>query len=1196
MQSEPPKIDIRKFSDLVKTLRDMAPHYTPEWPASDEKDPGVALLKIFSHITETVINRLNQAPHKNFVAFLDMLGIKLLPAQTARVPLTFKLASGTEKDIFIPARTQAAADKTKEHDELPFETEKNLLATISNLKEIISVDPTKDAIFKPPPGFVNGDLQSQNQVFYKLVSSASAGAKNFQLDQVKGLKEGDFLKIGGDGNRGKKIDTQKNTLCNCGGTVSDNESNLDYVVISNISGTIVSITDDLLCTHPASTPVEKVTKFNLFEGKNFQEHSLYLGHKDLFNIESTGKIILQIALAPGAEVGNSSLNLKWEYWGENKEKEKDEWIALQIEDDKTDGFRQGGKISLLKTMEGKIKEEKLDEIFKKSSKVEIKDETIKEIKTRWIRCRLENPLAIGSSIKLPTADTIFITTSPSEPIPPDAGYFNDVPLELPSVVTQAKVIECLDEPIPGPSIRATAADTSTTNWMRVDSVEGFKKDDEVVVLRTGKIEKEANIAEIDFNLNKMKLSYKNNFECQKDDIIWLSKKTDRVLPFGVQPRLYDAFYIGSQEAFSKKGAKIMLTLSLTHLDTSGDLVIDPKLSWEYWNGKGWQALTIAKDQTDRFLQDGDGMVIEFYCPEDIEETEASGQKNYWVRARIVGGDYGREEFSLTSNNVQKVNVERKYNLPIIRNLGISYSFDTMEVLHYCLTYNNLDFQDKTLEAKTQQKFLQPFVPLEDTSLNLYLGFDRALSNGPIRIYFAAKELPYTEETKPKMDWNYRDKTGWSLLDFLDETEGLIVQGHLELIGPSDFVSQKMFGQSLYWVQGSLVKGTYASLPELQGIYPNTTWAIQAETIKNEILGSSDGEPDQTFSFLKFPVLEDQEIRARETLSEEEKETLIGSLREEAIFEVRDEKGNVAETWVLWTEVPDFFDSKADSRHYALDRATGQLQFGDGINGMIPQAGDDNIKAFSYQAGGGAKGNVKSGEIKTLKSAVAGVDKVSNPVAADGGADTATLDDMLEIGPAMISHRNRAVTVEDFEWLAKLASRKVVKVRCLPNTNNKKQTEVGWVTVIIVPDSLEAKPFPSLELRRKVRRHLEAHSANTLSSSKRIYVNGPLYVEVGVSADVVVTSIDVASEVEREVRRKLNDFFHPLTGGPEREGWDFGRDVSASDVYKLLEDTEGVDHVENLKFRYNGTTGEDVVEIKQDYLVASGIHAINLKLK
>jgi uncharacterized phage protein gp47/JayE len=1028
MKTELPKIDYRKFSDLLRALRESVPHYTPEWPASDEKDSGVALLKIFSQIAESVVNRLNQVPHKSFVAFLDMLGIELLPAQSARAPLTFKLAKGTDKDILIPARTQAAADKTEEHEELPFETEKNLWATTSNLKEVISVDPFKDSIFVHSPSVIS--------------------------------KEGEVL--------------------------------------------------------------DEQSAFTVFSGVDQQEHALYLGHKDLFNIESTGEIIIEAALAPGTEVGNTSLKLEWSYWGENKEKEKDDWIPLQVEDDETNGFEQGGKIVLLKTLEGKVKEEKLGEIFKKRSRAEIKDEAIKDIKTRWVRCKLTDPLAVDSSIKLPILDTVFLKTKPSDPIPIDAGFFNDVPLDLTPLKT------------------------------------AFNAHEEIVATRP-----------------KMMMVY----------------------PFGTQPRLYDSFYVGSQEALSKKGATISLTFSLTHLDTSGGLSIDPKLSWEYWNGKGWKAIAILKDDTNRFLQAGEEKIIEFKCPMDIEETEASGQKNYWVRARIVGGDYGRDEYSLESNGEQKVSIERKYKLPVIRELKVNYYFDTNEGLQHCLSYNNLDFQEKTADSRIQGQFINPFIPMEDTNLNLYLGFDRALTGGPIRIFFAAKELSYTEETKPKMDWNYRNETGWTLLDHLDETEGLIARGHLELIGPSDFTPHIKFGQSLYWIQGSLAKGSYESLPELQGIYPNTTWALQAGTIKDEILGSSDGEPSQAFSFLKFPVLEGEEVRVRESPSEEEKQASIGALGEDAIFEVKDEKGKVIETWILWTEVPDFFDSTAESRHYTLDRATGQIQFGDGVNGMIPPGGADNINAFSYQAGGGRQGNVKAGEIKSLKSAIGGVDKVSNHVAADGGADTATLDDMLGMGTAMISHRNRAVTVEDFEWLAKQASRKVVKVRCLPNTNNKKQTEAGWVTVIIVPDSLDAKPFPSLELRKIVQRYLESCSANTLSHARHIFVDGPTYLDVDISVGVYVDSIDVASEVEREVRRTLNSFLHPLTGGPEGQGWDFGRDVSASDVYALLESIDGVDHVENLRFSYNGITAEDTVGVQKDSLVATtGNHKINIQLK
>ena len=643
--------------------------------------------------------------------------------------------------------------------------------------------------------------------------------------------------------------------------------------------------------------------------------------------------------------------------------------------------------------------------------------------------------------------------------------------------------------------------------------------------------------------------------------------------------------------------------------------LNPTLSWGYWNNKGWVVIKGLKDGTANLLKDGQ---IMFELPEDIEETEIAGQKNYWIRARIVGGDYGKESFSLASDmskeraagttEQQLISNKNTIRPPIVTNFTICYSVERKP--QQCMTYNNLEYLDQTDACKEEDKHFSPFVELEDKDRTLYLGFEHSFKDGPVKIFFAAKELPFTETKKPKLEWSYRVENDWGELSYLDATEGLIKADILELQGPSDFSGHSRFGKYLYWIKGSLAKGEYEESPLLDGIHPNTTWAFQAETIKDEILGSSEGEPDQTFSFLKFPVLEGEEIRVREILFEEEKQKIVESLGEDAIHEEKDETGKVTETWVLWKEVPDFFDSKPTDRHYTLDRAMGELQFGDLINGMIPAVGDDNIKAFSYQAGGGAPGNVKAGEIKALKSAVAGVDKVSNPVAADGGADTATVDQMLEIGPAKISHRNRAVTSEDFEWLAKEASRKVVKVRCLPNTNNKKHTEVGWVTVIIVPDSLEDQPKPSLELKRKVQKYLEACCANTLTSGEHIYVDGPSYVEISVSVDVFVTSIDVVSEVEREVRTKLKAFFHPLTGGPEGKGWDFGRDVAASDIYVLLEEIKGVDHVENLKFTYGRckpprksqsvepqeivNTGEDLVKVKRDCLVATGTHSIDIQ--
>ena len=1432
----PPKIDIRKFSDQLKMLKKLVPHYTPEWAASDEKDPGVALLKIFCHVTENVINRFNQVPHKNFVAFLDMLGIKLLPAQPSRVPLTFKLSEGTEKEILIPARTQAATDKTEEHEELPFETEKNLLATPSQLKKVISTDPKKDAIYLPPPDFLNGESQSKSEFAYTIVSSPSAGAKNFQLDHVTDLEEGDFLKI-------------------------ENGKNTEYAIVSGISGTIVTITDSLLYPHLANTPVEKITRFNLFEAKNMQEHSLYIGHKDLFNVESTACFGIYITHLTGTIEGITPLQLSWEYWGKVKGKEDEDWHRFHVSDG-TFGLSKDGLIELAKTSEGEIKEKEIN-----------------GIKNRWIRCIVDEPLPVNVSRKLPVLNNItFKIRSSGENLLPDQAFNNDVPIDVtqtfnpfgkeprifdnfsiankevfskkgakitlnfdmeprgilgaPTAIhydekmktfakgPNGKLIEVEIDPnktgesvwtdhgspadteistdstpsaicyrsggykyisvfaraenghlierfyngiqwqwinqgLPDPegkvdiifdpatiysnesviSVFVTGSEGTLYEFRRApDNIAGTwyehgKPDDTVIASspyvaiyesgdlngdeiviqifvkgEDGKLHElecrgwtdkphgcddwksydplpkgiidsrpfaeiysdpanpryyyakvfvkgsEGDLWELDTknpnqweslgNPNEEKnikvgsnphghilFSYpapsyeeKHIFVRGSDNCLWernVSRWTPHQAPTN-QKLHFSPFVLHRRQylhVFSASNQRLIIERKVKLYDRKGIWSeykeVNPILSWEYWNQKGWVVLKRIKDETANLLKDGK---ITFDLPNDIEETEVAGQKNYWIRVRIVGGDYGKETFALSlskpdessplyalaatpgsiSAQQQLISTKSTIRPPIVNSLTISYAVEIKQFPQQSHTYNNLEYLDQSEACKAEDKHFSPFAQLEDKDRTLYLGFQKFFKGGPVKIFFGAKELPFTEEKKPKLEWSYSAKNKWGELSCLDATEGLIRREILELLGPSDLFGHSRFGNYLYWIKGSLAKGEYEESPLLDGIYANTTWAFQAETIKDEILGSSDGEPNQTFSFLKFPVLQGQEIRVCETLSEEEKQALISSLGEDAVYEIKDEKGNVTETWVLWTEVPDFFDSTAESRHYTLDRATGELQFGDGINGMIPPAGDDNIKAFSYQAGGGAQGNVKAGEVKTLKSAVAGVDRVSNPVAADGGADTATLDQMLEIGPAMISHRNRAVTVEDFEWLAKQASRKVVKVRCRPNTNNKKVTEIGWVTVIIVPDSLEEKPFPSLELRRKVGQYLEAHCANTITSAKHVYIDSPFYKEIGVSVDVYVTSIDVASEVEREVRKKLKAFFHPLTGGAEGKGWDFGRDVSASDIYALLEGIKGVDHVENVKFIYNGKTGEDIVEIEQNFLVANGKHSINLQ--
>ena len=86
----------------------------------------------------------------------------------------------------------------------------------------------------------------------------------------------------------------------------------------------------------------------------------------------------------------------------------------------------------------------------------------------------------------------------------------------------------------------------------------------------------------------------------------------------------------------------------------------------------------------------------------------------------------------------------------------------------------------------------------------------------------------------------------------------------------------------------------------------------------------------------------------------------------------------------------------------------------------------------------------------------------------------------------------------------------------------------------------------------------------------------------------------AGAVEARARDALGEFFHPLRGGPDRRGWELGRDVFLSDVAAVLERVPGVDYVEELALLLNGGLQGERIAVADDRIVVAG--AIRLKLK
>jgi hypothetical protein len=489
-----------------------------------------------------------------------------------------------------------------------------------------------------------------------------------------------------------------------------------------------------------------------------------------------------------------------------------------------------------------------------------------------------------------------------------------------------------------------------------------------------------------------------------------------------------------------------------------------------------------------------------------------------------------------------------------------------------------------------------------------------------------------EDTKgPALLWQYWDGFSWEDLSVEDETRGLRVPGLVSFIGPDDSVALARFstggtdpkstpapGIPLHWIRARLREDQPPGAPAIQGLFPNAVHAVQHETIVNEVLGASSGQPNQTFSFTQIPVLKDEIIEVREVSglranvewrvvalevfgSQHDVDRLESLLAAEGrqaeishgeVRLVRDRNKRITEVWVRWHSQRHLLFSSAGDRHYVVDHAQGLLFLGDGQNGKVPTAGA-SIMARQYRTGGGSAGNVDAGKISQLLAPAGGIEEAFNPLAAAGGADGESAKQYEWRAPHTLRHRGRALLPEDYETFAREASPAVGFARAIPARDPSGRRAPGWVTLLIIPHSSEPQPVASFALREAVRSYIENQTSADLAASHRIYVTTPDYLPIDVDTTVVPVDPADAGPVEQAILERLAAFFHPLTGGPDGTGWALGRDVFLSDVASLLEQVSGVDYVKDLHLLLNSELQDDRVPVNDERVVVGGQFRVNV---
>ncbi|WP_369216153.1 putative baseplate assembly protein [Streptomyces flavofungini] len=447
--------------------------------------------------------------------------------------------------------------------------------------------------------------------------------------------------------------------------------------------------------------------------------------------------------------------------------------------------------------------------------------------------------------------------------------------------------------------------------------------------------------------------------------------------------------------------------------------------------------------------------------------------------------------------------------------------------------------------------------------------------------------------QPPLLWEAWTADGWQSCEVhRDGTGGLNRPGEVLLHVPGGHILSRNGGHEGGWLRCRVTEPLagqpfYTTSPTVRSAAActvgGTTRVVHAETVSDEALGEATGLPGQRLRLAHAPVVGDDPP---------------------VLLQTAEHDG-----WQDWRVVPHFAESGPHDRHITLDATTGDIAFGPAVreaDGSLRQYGlvapkGAVIRARRYRTGGGRYGNVARGAIRVLRTSIPYISEVVNREAARGGVDGETVEEAKLRAPITLRAQERAVTLRDYEELARRAAPETARITCLESRPDDHGAYA--VRVLVVP---QAVPDPGGRLRfeqlvpddallRRITRHLDERRL----IGTRLAVGPPYYQGVTVVATVHAFRGVETDRVRRAAHDALYRHLDPLTGGTDGRGWPFGRPVQAGEVFAVLQRVPGVELVDEVVLHpadpLTGKRGEptDRIDLEPSALAFSFDHRVRV---
>lgn len=302
--------------------------------------------------------------------------------------------------------------------------------------------------------------------------------------------------------------------------------------------------------------------------------------------------------------------------------------------------------------------------------------------------------------------------------------------------------------------------------------------------------------------------------------------------------------------------------------------------------------------------------------------------------------------------------------------------------------------------------------------------------------------------------------------------------------------------------------------------------VEGTQVNDETIGTSNGSSNQRFTLYYTKVIGDSvEVFVKEG-------TVVGG--EPSLVE--------------YQYVNKLIDSAANDRVFTINTNANnetEIVFGNGINGRIPNAGQDII--VNYRWGVGVLGNLAAGKITQIQNSPSQYISQIISSAASGGSNPESLESLRNNIPSSFATQNRAVSLEDYKALA-LRVGGVAKATA--------SYSAGTVTVYAAPFTPDYLTYAgaslsvSTDLRDAVVSYYEPRQMIGASVTAASAIN---LTAVNVTSTVYVLDGFVASKVQEAVETALDTLF-------EFDNVSFNQTLSKGQLYRIMMAVPGVDYV------------------------------------